>query len=156
MWAVTRNIQFYCSGLMVVQGDTTFLILIPSIFYGGIDRYQYLNPLLKSIASLDINKSLIRFNTDQVSNEARPLGGWGLVGGHMYRSYAHASSEPRNVPLSLPTSCLNSESLSRRFDIESAYRLIPVHPNDRPLLGMIWKGKLYVDTTLPFGLRSAP
>lgn len=43
-----------------------------------------------------------------------------------------------------------------KLDIESAYRLIPVHPEDRPLLGMRWEGKLYIDTTLPFGLRSAP
>ena len=43
-----------------------------------------------------------------------------------------------------------------KFNIESAYRLIPVHPDDRPLLGMMWRDKLYVDTTLPFGLRSAP
>ena len=46
--------------------------------------------------------------------------------------------------------------LLAKFDIESAYRLIPVHPDDRPLLGMIWREKLYVDTALPFGLRSAP
>ena len=26
---------------------------------------------------------------------------------------------------------------------------------DRPLLGMTWKGKVYMDKTLPFGLRSA-
>ena len=43
-----------------------------------------------------------------------------------------------------------------KFDIESAYRLIPVHPDDRPMLGMKWKGKLYIDSVLPFGLRSAP
>ena len=43
-----------------------------------------------------------------------------------------------------------------KFDIESAYRTIPVHPDDRKLLGMSWKGKVYVDATLPFGLRSAP
>ena len=46
--------------------------------------------------------------------------------------------------------------LPAKFDIESAYRLIPVHPDDRPLLGMMWREKLYVDTALPFGLRSAP
>ncbi len=28
-----------------------------------------------------------------------------------------------------------------KFDVESAYRLIPVHPEDRPLLGMQWRGK---------------
>ena len=43
-----------------------------------------------------------------------------------------------------------------KFDIESTFRIIPVHPEDRQLLGMQWKGKLFVDTALPFGLRSAP
>ena len=43
-----------------------------------------------------------------------------------------------------------------KLNIASAYRIVPVHPDDRPLLGMTWKGKLYVDTALPFGLRSAP
>lgn len=43
-----------------------------------------------------------------------------------------------------------------KFDVESAYRNISVHPDDRMLLGMSWKDKLYVDTALPFGLRSAP
>ncbi len=43
-----------------------------------------------------------------------------------------------------------------KFDIESAYRMVPVHPDDQPLLGMSWKGKVYFDKALPFGLRSAP
>ena len=43
-----------------------------------------------------------------------------------------------------------------KVDIKSAYRIVPVHPDDRPLLGMLWKEALYVDSTLPFGLRSAP
>ena len=43
-----------------------------------------------------------------------------------------------------------------KFDIASAYRMVPVHPVDRLLLGMLWRGKLYVDRALPFGLRSAP
>ena len=36
------------------------------------------------------------------------------------------------------------------------YRLVPVHPEDRLLLGVEWKGDYYVDCMLPFGLRSAP
>ena len=40
-----------------------------------------------------------------------------------------------------------------KFDIESTYRLVPVHPDDRHLLGMQWRGKLYVDSALPFRLR---
>ena len=47
-------------------------------------------------------------------------------------------------------------TLLAKIDIKSAYRIIPVHPADRHLLGMSWKGGIYVNTALPFGLRSAP
>ena len=43
-----------------------------------------------------------------------------------------------------------------KLDIKDAYRIVPVHPEDWPLLGMYWKGQYFVDTRLPFGLRSAP
>ena len=43
-----------------------------------------------------------------------------------------------------------------KIDIEHAYRNIPIHPSDRRLLGMMWDRELYIDTVLPFGLRSAP
>ena len=43
-----------------------------------------------------------------------------------------------------------------KFDLKAAYRNMPVHPDDRWLLGMAWQNQLYVDTALPFGLRSAP
>ena len=52
--------------------------------------------------------------------------------------------------------CLGSGALLAKLDIESAYCLVPIHPRDRLLLGMEWKGQLYVDGALPFGLRSAP
>ena len=39
---------------------------------------------------------------------------------------------------------------------ERGYRNVPVSPEDRFLLEMCWEGKVYVDTALPFGLRSAP
>ena len=32
-----------------------------------------------------------------------------------------------------------------KFDVESAYRIIPVHPNDLYLLGMQWQGDYFVD-----------
>ena len=51
---------------------------------------------------------------------------------------------------------MGTGAMLAKFDIKSAYRLVPVHPADRDLLGMQWKGKLYVDAALPFGLRSAP
>ena len=47
-------------------------------------------------------------------------------------------------------------ALMAKFDVESAYRNIPVHPADRALLGMKWRGQYYVDLVLPFGLRLAP
>ena len=43
-----------------------------------------------------------------------------------------------------------------KVDISHAYRNVPVHPVDRQLLGMVWDDHLYIDTALPFGLRSAP
>ena len=42
-----------------------------------------------------------------------------------------------------------------KFDLKAAYRNVPVQPKDRWLLGMVWGDKLYVDSVLPFGLRSA-
>ena len=43
-----------------------------------------------------------------------------------------------------------------KTDIESAFRLFPIHPDDWELLGMTWEGKYYYEKFLPFGLRSAP
>lgn len=34
--------------------------------------------------------------------------------------------------------------------------MVPIHPQDRPLLGLHWKGATFMDGALPFGLRSAP
>lgn len=43
-----------------------------------------------------------------------------------------------------------------KMDIEEAYRLVPIHPDDKHLLGIKWDNHTYIDITLPFGLRSAP
>ena len=47
-------------------------------------------------------------------------------------------------------------ALMIKVDIRSAYRVVPIHPADRWLRGMIWEGSVFVDTALPFGLRLAP
>ena len=47
-------------------------------------------------------------------------------------------------------------TLLAKLDLQSAYRVIPVHVDDRHLLGMRWNGRVCLDTALPFGLRSAP
>jgi len=51
---------------------------------------------------------------------------------------------------------LGTGAILAKVDVKSAYRIIPVHPDDRPLLGMMWDGNLFIDCALPFGLRSAP
>ena len=51
---------------------------------------------------------------------------------------------------------LGRGALLAKLDIQSAYRIIPVHPDDRHLLGMRWQGTICMDAALPFGLRSAP
>ena len=43
-----------------------------------------------------------------------------------------------------------------KADIKEAYRMVPVHPSDRDLLGVRWGKEVFVDQVLPFGLRSAP
>ena len=32
-----------------------------------------------------------------------------------------------------------------KFDVLGAFRTVPVHPDDRGLLGMRWRDKVYVD-----------
>ena len=46
-------------------------------------------------------------------------------------------------------------ALMAKFDLAHAYRLVPVHPDDRWLLGMKWKDQFFIDLCLPFGLGSA-
>jgi hypothetical protein len=47
-------------------------------------------------------------------------------------------------------------ALLARLDIKCAYRNIPIHPEDWHLLGMRWRDRYFINTCLPFGLRSAP
>lgn len=47
-------------------------------------------------------------------------------------------------------------ALIAKFDVEAAYRNIPVSPSDRYLLGLKWCDQFYVYLVLPFGLKSAP
>ena len=45
--------------------------------------------------------------------------------------------------------------LMAKLDVQAAYRLVLVHPDDRSLMGFQRRGALYTDGMLPFGLRSA-
>ena len=51
---------------------------------------------------------------------------------------------------------LGQGALLAMMDIKSAFHLLPVHPSDRHLLAIEWNKGIYIDTCLPFGLRSAP
>ena len=42
------------------------------------------------------------------------------------------------------------------IDIKSAFHLLPVHPDDRYMLGMQWNREVFIDTCLPLSLGSAP
>ena len=42
-----------------------------------------------------------------------------------------------------------------KTDVKSAFRIIPIHPNDFALLGMKWQNKYYFDRCLPMGCSSS-
>lgn len=42
-----------------------------------------------------------------------------------------------------------------KTDIDSAYRNVPIHPNDHELLGISWAGQYYFDRCLPMGCASS-
>ena len=51
---------------------------------------------------------------------------------------------------------LGQGALLAKIDIKSVYWLVPVHPDDRDLLGFVWGGKYYVEAMQPFSLLSVP
>ena len=51
---------------------------------------------------------------------------------------------------------LGTGALLAKFDVELAYRLIPVQPDDCPLQAVQWCDQIFVDPMLPFSLQSAP
>ena len=46
-------------------------------------------------------------------------------------------------------------SLIAKADIENAFRIIPVHHNDWPLLGFQWNNQFYYDKCLPMGCSAS-
>ena len=49
-----------------------------------------------------------------------------------------------------------TNALLANIDVKEAYRIIPIHPDDRPFPGLHWKEQVYINCQLPFGLASAP
>ena len=58
--------------------------------------------------------------------------------------------------LTLIVQKLRKGTVLAKLDLEKAYRMVPVHPDDHSLLGIRLGTNFYVDIVLPFGLRSAP
>eukprot|EP00731_Ephydatia_muelleri_P032816 Em0024g360a len=58
--------------------------------------------------------------------------------------------------VSLTMDQYGQDALMAKIDLKAAFRLIPVQAADWVHLGICWQGQFYVDTCLPFGLRSAP
>jgi hypothetical protein len=52
--------------------------------------------------------------------------------------------------LSLPTGCV-----AATFNISAAYRLTPIRPSQQQHLCIFWKGRIYVDRAVMFGLSSS-
>ena len=46
-------------------------------------------------------------------------------------------------------------ALIAKADVENAFRIIPVHPSNYPLLGMYWNGQYFYDKVLPSGLSTS-
>ena len=46
--------------------------------------------------------------------------------------------------------------LLAKLDLKNAYRTVPVHPDDRPLLTLKHRNTTFMEAALPFGIRSAP
>ena len=46
-------------------------------------------------------------------------------------------------------------AMMAKFDIKSAYRILPIHTSYCSLFGMLWKNLIFIDLCLAFGLRSA-
>ena len=53
-------------------------------------------------------------------------------------------------------SAVGPAALVAKVDLKSAIRMVPVTRADWELLGIRWNSAYYIDTCLPFGLRSAP
>ena len=47
-------------------------------------------------------------------------------------------------------------ALLEKIDIQQAYCNVPVFIADRQYLGMQWKGQIFINDVLPFGLHSVP
>ena len=110
--------------------------------------------------------SPLHINRFGVIRNDHNMGKWRLITDLSYLHGCSANEEinpalcsleftTRDVVANLVVSAGRGTLLSK-VDIKSAYRLIPVHPEDRPLQAVSGDHQVYIGPMLPFGLRSAP
>ena len=47
-------------------------------------------------------------------------------------------------------------AMMAKVDLKSTFKMVPILASEWELVGVYWQGQYYIDTCLPFGLRSAP
>ena len=77
------------------------------------------------------------------------------VNDHIHRELTHVAYSSID-DAALLMHHLGPHALMAKLDIKDAYRMVPVHPEDRHFLGVSWQGQLFIDCQLPFGLASSP
>jgi hypothetical protein len=77
------------------------------------------------------------------------------INDYLRREWTHVSYSSVD-DAALLMHALGPGTLMAKLDIRDAYRIIPVHPEERRFLGVLWDKQVYVDCQLPFGLASAP
>ena len=96
----------------------------------------------------------------------KPPGKWRVIGnlssphncsinGNLHRHLSHVSYASMDDAAML-MHFLGPGALLVIIDIQNAYRLVPIHPEERCFLGVPWQGSVYVDCQLPFGLATTP
>ena len=109
---------------------------------------------------------LPNFRTSGLGLVPKHDGGWRIIY-HLSAPFAQSINDfidPELYSLSYCTiddayailNNLGPGALMSKIDLKNAFRLIPVRPEDWNLLGICWRQQFFIDTCLPFGLRSAP
>ena len=77
------------------------------------------------------------------------------VNDQLHREWTHVAYASVD-DAALVLNALGPGALMAKIDIKDAYRIVPIHPNERRFLGVCWDNQVYVDSQLPFGLASTP
>ena len=113
-----------------------------------------------------ISQDGIHTSTIGLIPKARQVGKWRMIvdlyypaGGSVNDGISRTLSSVRYASVDNAMEIFRSlgpRAVLTKFDLQDAYRIVPVHPAHHHRLEIVWEGRTYVDRCLPFGLRSAP